>query len=241
MQGLKTQLHNLVKLQTVDTEIYMLKREKDAVPDQINAIDAAFEQRKQRLSEFDKAALELQKQKKDAELDLGSKEASAKKLQGQLYQLKTNKEYQTMLQQIQGTKADASVVEDKILNLMDQIDAAKVALEKEKQVLQQEEKVFIEQKNKLQARVKEIDDRLCVLEASRTQIMPGIEPRLLPQYQRILENRDGLAIVSIRNSCCGGCNMNMPPQVINLIRMYERIITCEVCNRILYLEDDQIS
>ena len=32
--------------------------------------------------------------------------------------------------------------------------------------------------------------------------------------------------------------MFVPPQVINLIRMYECIITCEVCNRILYIENE---
>jgi len=32
--------------------------------------------------------------------------------------------------------------------------------------------------------------------------------------------------------------MFVPPQVINLIKMYERIITCEVCNRMLYIEEE---
>jgi hypothetical protein len=239
MADLKTQLQSLVRLQTVDSEIYGLNREKDAKPEELKAIDAAFEAKKQHLSELEKATLDLQKQKKEAELELASKEEAAKKLQGQLYQLKTNKEYQVMLQQIQGAKADASLVEDKILGLMDRFDASKAAVEQEKQALQEEEKVFAGQKKQIQDRIKEIDDALSQLQAQRAQILPDIEPRLLPQYQRILDNREGLAIVSVRNNSCGGCNMGVPPQVINLIRMYERIIYCEVCNRMLYLEDDQ--
>lgn len=238
MPDLKSQINSLIKLQTIDSEIYALKAEKESQPEQIKALDAAFEEKKQRLSSLDKKSLDLQKLKKEKEMELGSKEESAKKLQAQLYQLKTNKEYQAMLQQINDAKTDASVIEDKILELMDQIDNAKAEIDKEKQALQQEEKSLNEQKNKIQARIKEIDDRLSQLEAQQKQVTPEIEPKILSQYQRILKSRDALAIVKVKDNSCGGCNMHVPPQVINLIRMYERVITCEVCNRMLYIGDE---
>ena len=238
MADLKSQLQDLVSLQKVDSEIYNLKREKEAQPEIIKSLDDAFEQKKQQLAALDKNYLDLQKLKKERELELGSKEEATKKLQSQLYQLKTNKEYQAMVHQIDDSKSDASVIEDKILTLMDQIDQAKLETDKEKQALQQGEKLCNEEKKKIQDKVKEIDDRLVQLEGQRKQITPNIDQKLLPQYQRILDNRDGLAIVSVMNNSCGGCNMHVPPQVINLIQMYERIITCEVCNRMLYIEDE---
>jgi hypothetical protein len=238
MPDLKSQIISLIKLQKIDSEIYALKAEKESKPEQIKTLDAAFEEKKQRLASLDKKNLDLQKLKKDKELELASKEEAAKKLQSQLYQLKTNKEYQAMLQQITDAKADASVIEDKILELMDRIDNAKSEIDKEKQVLQQEEKLLNEQKNKIQNRIKEIDGRLSQLEAQQKQIMPEIDAKILPQYQRILKSRDGLAIVKVKDNSCGGCNMHVPPQVINLIKMYERIITCEVCNRMLYIDDE---
>jgi len=235
---LKEQLRNLLQLQAVDTEIYNLKAEKEAKPEEIKALDDAFQLKKQELADLEKKSLDIQKQKKDKELELATKEEAAKKLQTQLYSLKTNKEYQTMLQQINDAKADRSVIEDQILALMDQADQIRVAVDKEKQVLQQEEKKFNEEKTKIQDRIKEIDDRLSQLEAQRKQIIPSIDQRILSQYERILGNRDGLAIVSVKVSSCQGCNMFVPPQVINLIKMYERIITCEICNRILYIADE---
>jgi predicted nucleic acid-binding Zn-ribbon protein len=238
MPDLKSQIRSLIKLQKIDSELYALNAEKQAKPEQIKALDDAFQEKKQRLASLDKKTLDLQKVKKDKELELASKEEAAKKLQAQLYQLKTNKEYQAMLQQINDAKADASTIEDKILELMDQIDKAKVEIDKEKQALQQEEKLLNEQKNKIQDRIKEIDERINQLEAQQRQITPEIDAKILPQYQRILKNRDGLAIVKVKDNSCGGCNMHVPPQVINLIKMYERIITCEVCNRMLYIEDE---
>lgn len=235
---LKAQINALLRLQTIDSEIYALKSERESKPKEIQAAQASFEEKKQHLANLQKSSLGLQKQRKDEELELASKEENIKKLQTQLYQLKTNKEYQAMLQEIDGVKADASVIEDKILELLDQIDKMKMDIDKEKQKLQEEEKIFNEQKKNIENRIKEIDDRLAQLESQRKQISPEVEPRILTQYDRILVNRDGLAIVSVKNNSCQGCNMFVPPQVINLIKMYNRIVTCEVCNRILYIENE---
>jgi uncharacterized protein len=236
--NLKQQLGSLINLQQIDSEIYRLQKEKQAKPEEIKLIEAAFEDKKQSMAAMEKASLDLQKQKKDKEMELGSKEEAAKKLQGQLFQLKTNKEYQAMLQQIADTKADASVIEEKILMIMEQMDKLKVDVDTEKQKLKEEEKVFNEQKNKIQAKLKEIEDRLAVLDGQRKQAAPGIDPKIFSQYERILANRDGLAIVLAKNNSCQGCNMFVPPQVINLIKMYEHIITCETCNRMLYIDDE---
>jgi len=234
---LKSQISNLIRLQTIDSEIYALNQEKEAKPQEIKELEAAFQEKKLSLATLEKASLDLQRQRKDRELELSTKEEEAKKLQSQLYSLKTNKEYQTMLQQIQGTKADASVIEDKILELFERSDKVKNDLEKENQRLKEEEKVFLAQKKKAEDRMREIDDRLAQLDAQRKQVIPDIEPKILSQYERILQNRDGLGIVSVKHNSCMGCNMFVPPQVINLIKMYERIITCEICNRILYTDE----
>jgi len=234
---LKTQIHDLIQLQTIDSEIYTLQNEKSAKPETIKALTASFEEKKSHLASLEKNSLDLQKHRKDRELELGTKEEGIKKLQSQLYQLKTNKEYQAMLQQIDSTKADASVIEDEILEILDQFDKVKKESNLEKEKLQEEEKIFNNQKKQIEDRIKEIDSRLEQLEAQRKQVIPNIAPKILSQYERILKNRDGLAIVSVKDNSCLGCNMFVPPQVINLIKMYERIITCEICNRILYINE----
>ena len=236
--NLKTQLADLIKLQQIDTEIYALNREKTIKPEEIKVIELEFEVKKKSLLDLEKGLLDLQKQRKDKEGELAVKEEATKKLQSQLYSLKTNKEYQTMLQQIQGSKADASVIEDKILGLFEGADKISKDIDKEKSRLKEEEKVFSGQKQQVQARIKEIDDRLLQLQAQRKQILPLIDPKILSQYDRILSNRDGLAIVGVKLNSFLGCNMHVPPQVINLIRMYDHIITCEMCNRILYIPDE---
>jgi len=234
---LKTQIIGLVKLQGLDSEIYALKNEKEAKPLEIKAIEESFEAKKQSLAILEKNSLDLQKQRKEKELELATNAEAVKKLQGQLYSLKTNKEFQTMLQQIADTKADGSLIEEKILISFEDSDKIKTQIDQENLKLKDEEKVFLEQKKKVELRIKEIDDRLNQLQVQRKQVTPGIDPKMLAEYERILSSRDGLAIVTVVDNSCGGCHMLVPPQVINLIKMYEHIVTCEVCNRIFYIAE----
>ncbi len=236
---LKSQLSILIQLQDVDSEIYALKEENEAKPKEIEALKAAFEEKKKKLVELEKTLLDLQKQRKEKELELASKEENAKKLETQLYSLKTNKEYQTMLQQIEDTKTDASLTEDKILGLLEQTDNIKNEIDQENKKLKDEETVFNAQKNKIEERIREIEERLHQLDTQRKQITPNIDKKILAQYEKILFNRYGLAIVSVKDNSCLGCNMYVPPQVINLIKMYERIVTCEICNRILHINEEK--
>jgi len=231
------QILSLVKLQEFDSEIYALGNEKLAKPQEVAALAAAFETKKTGLVELEKNALEIQKLRKEKELELATNAEAVKKLQGQLFSLKTNKEFAAMQQQIADTKADGSVIEEKILLSFEESDKIKAMIAEENLKLKDEEKVFLQQKQKVELRLKEIDDRLSQLDAQRKQVLPEIDPKMLHDYEKILHSRNGMAIACVKNSSCGGCNMHVPPQVINLIKMYEKIVTCEMCNRILYINE----
>jgi len=234
---LKTQIMGLVSLQELDSEIYALKNELAAKPQEIKALEESFETKKQGLAALEKQSLDLQKQRKEKELELATNTEAVKKLNSQLYALKTNKEFQVMQQQIADAKADGSVIEEKILISFEESDKIKAQIDQENAKLKEEEKNFLQQKKTIQERTEEINGRLSQLDAERKRLLVGIDPKMFSEYERILQSRDGLAIVAVKDNSCGGCHMLLPPQVINLIKMYEHIITCEVCNRILCIKE----
>ncbi len=238
--NLKEQISWLVKLQHIDTQIYGLQQEKDNIPLKIKELEEAFAKKKENLSTLEKKGQELQKQRKEKELDLASKEEETRKMQSQLYQLKTNKEYSAKLKEIESAKADASVAEDAILSLMEEMDKLNKEINKEKDFLAEEEKKSNAEKQKLNLRIKEIEDKLSQLGSQRGQVVQQINPDILSRYERIIANREHLAIVKVENNACQGCFMNVPPQVINLIKMYDDLVICEVCQRILYIEEEGI-
>ena len=57
---------------------------------------------------------------------------------------------------------------------------------------------------------------------------------MLAAYKRIRGNaRNGLAVVPVARSACGGCFNKIPPQRQLDINSHKKIIVCEHCGRIL--------
>lgn len=236
--GIKEQIRFLVQLQEIDTKIYGLKREKEQFPQEMLELQKKFEDKKANLKDLEEKDKTLAIKRKEKEIDLASKEENVKKLNNQLATLKTNKEYQAMLAQIASLKTDNSVLEEEILRIMDEQDGLKERLMKEKSYLAEEERKFQEEKKKIDERLKEIGYAINDLSAKRERIIPSVEKRTHLAYERILKGKDGLALVAVKDCACQGCYIGVTPQVINEIKMQDKIITCESCARILYIEED---
>jgi len=237
-QNLKDQIRKLVELQVIDEEIFRFKRELREKPAQLEALKIEFESKKTKLKGLEDKLKAIQLVQKELELDLKVKEEGIARADVSLGLLKTNKEYQARLLEIESMKADKSIIEEKILLGYDEVDAAKKALEAEKAAVIQYEKEFAAQKKQVDDDVAVINDQLKVKESQRSRITPEVRPDYLSRYERVLKNKDGLGIVKVVDHACGGCFMHLTEQVLNELKKYEQIITCDMCARILYLADE---
>jgi len=233
------QLGHLIKLQALDTQLYRLRREREAKPKLIEELETRRNEEQAAVKALEEKIKANQVKRKQRELDLQSKEDGIKKLQTQLYQLKTNKEYQTMQQEIDGQKADNSRIEDEILTLMEEAEAVNKDLAKEKELFSEAERCLNEDKKKIEAEISSLDTEISNLETQRKDAAACVDKKILAHYEKVLANRDGSALAVVKSYSCQGCFMNLPPQVINEIKMKEKIITCESCARILYIENEE--
>lgn len=236
--NIEEQLDLLVKLQGFDAQIYRMRKEGTEKPELIKSLENQKIQVETAIKDIEEKIRAVQLKRKQREMDLQSKEESVKKLQAQLYQLKTNKEYQTMRHEIDGVKADNSLLEDEILSLMDEIDRLNREFAEKKEKFSEENRRIDTEKKKVEDDIKVTDEKISGLESERKKLAAGIDKEVLSHYERILVNRAGLALVAVKNYACQGCFINLPPQVINEIRMKDKLIVCESCARILYIEDE---
>ncbi|MBI2885289.1 MAG: hypothetical protein HYY15_03855 [Candidatus Omnitrophica bacterium] len=231
------QIETLRKLQVIDTELFRLRAEQRQKP-------LALEQAKQRVTEeqakgqaLDARVKALQMQQKEKELELSTREGNVKKFQLQLFQVKTNKEYAAIQQEIAQAKADISLAEEGILAVLEAIDLAMkqhkaqfAAVAKQQDAYRAEEAVVAKELAVVQA-------QLADYERQRGELLPLILPTALSTYERVLANRDGLALVPLIQDSCGGCHMVQPPQVVNEVRLNAKLVMCQSCSRILCLQD----
>ncbi|MFH1876162.1 MAG: C4-type zinc ribbon domain-containing protein [Candidatus Omnitrophota bacterium] len=239
--SLKEEIYKLVQLQKLDSKVYRLNQEKNIqIPAQLEKLTADFEVKKKYLEAADKSFKELQLKKKSKELDLASKEDAVRKAQAQLYQLKTNKEYQVKLAEIASLKADVSLLEEDVLTIMDSFDAQEIMVKEEKEKLAQEEKKFKETCQIAQSRAREMEAEIKGLIDQRDVHARGVDVAIYPKYERLLTTRSGLAIVpaDVEQETCGACHMRVTAQTINEIKMYKEPVFCESCTRMLYVAED---
>src|SRR3989338_4516243 len=228
------QIKMLTELQKIDAQIYQSKKELSSHPALKKKIELETEKKKASLKAANEEWKALQLRQKEKEVDLQSKEEKIKKLQSQLYQLKSNKEYATMELEIKGMKEDKSVLEEDILRLLDAVDQAKSKLEKEKERVALEDKKAKEEIEALKKRASEVGASVQSQEEKRKTYLPNVDARLVSQYEKILIKREGLALVPVRNNSCSGCHMELPPQVVHEVQLQDKLMVCESCARILY-------
>jgi len=214
------QIETLKQLQQFDGELYRLRQQQREKPRELEAVQAQVAAQEARTKGVEDRLRSLQLAQKEKEMELQTREGNVKKLQGQLFQLKTNKEYAAMQREIDVLKAENSLLEEAILKTFDAIDQAS----KERQ---QEQRRLAEEQARLQLETTRVTEVLA----------PAVPPATLATYERILKIREGLALVPLMENACGGCHRRMPPQVINEVYLKAKLVTCESCTRILYFDE----
>lgn len=241
MQNLnvKEEIQKLIDLQKIDSQILAFKRERDTEkPQQLQELKDTVDSEKSVLTSYEQGLRNIQLRKKERELDLQTKEEAARKAQGQLYQLKTNQEYHAKMKEIESLKADVSVLEENILIILEEVDDKVKELNEQKKVVEEKEKKFNEEKKRIDEEIKELDIKIKNLEDKRGILTKEINPEVLLRYEHLLRAKHGLALVPLKEESCGGCYMNLPPEMINRVKHYSQIVECEMCARMLYLEED---
>lgn len=235
----KEHLKQLIELQKIDSQIYQLRFvEKEEIPRRMKRCDEELAALKKGFAEKEGKLKTFQLEKKNKELDLLTKEGNVKKFQLQLNQVKTNKEYAALEKEIEGLKADNSLLEEEIIRLLDELDSITELLGRDKEELDEESRKIQREKEDATRELEQVKQKLSELEDSRKAVVQEVDPLILPRYERVLKLRGGTAVVPIRNDSCQGCFMNLPPQVINLVCEANEWVVCEQCARILYVENE---
>jgi predicted nucleic acid-binding Zn-ribbon protein len=154
--------------------------------------------------------------------------------------VKTNKEYQSSLKEIENLEKMNSKIEDEMIEFLDRIEGAEKKIAEAKT----EYSELMDQADAEKAAIKDEADsgkqRLSLLYKSRDDISKRIEAKLLKQFnQTKVKQINRIAMVAARDAVCQGCNMNIPPQLYNELHRFDRLLNCPHCQRIIYLYDNK--
>lgn len=229
-------LQILIELQEIEKKVRALVEQKARTPRQIAALKEEEEQAEARLlqqQEMLESALKLRRQLEREVEDLEVREARSKQ---KLLEVKSNKEYQATLKEIDDIQALVRGREDKIIEQMESIESLQRQIQEQEHLLTEARQRMEQEGAQLEKEAEKADAMIANLKEQKEQLKPQIPADYLKKYQFLRANRAGVAIAPVNKGTCQVCHMNLPPQMVIDLQKNKEMMHCPSCQRIIYLE-----
>jgi len=235
----KEQIVSLVNLQRIEIETTSVKAKISNVDQRLEKLDEGLDDFKHVIEKQESVVKELNQKYRNYEADVRMNLDAIKKSEAKLSSVKTNKEYQAFLKEIDDLKEKNSKLEDDMIEFLDRIEDAENTLnDKMVEYSELQSRLNIE-KETIQKETEEGKRQLESLDAEHKTVATGIDSGLLVTYNKAKSlQSNGIGIVAVTNAVCQGCNMNIPPQLYNELQRGDAFKTCPLCDRIIYWKDE---
>ena len=218
-------------------EINELRRK---IPDRLHLAQGPLQEAAHLLKETTAAIDLLVKARRTHEKDLEVHEAQTEKMKTRLSELKTNKEYQAHLFEIELSNKKRGDFEEKILVCMEQIDQLQRTAKQAQETVTALEAVFSKEKKMLDEQDRVLAAELAQVESQHRQAASRIDKGLLERYNQIRAAKKDQALAAVRDGMCAGCRLQIPPQLIAQVKRSEDLHVCPYCRRMLYWEGEPV-
>ena len=233
---MRDQLKRLEELQRYDAQIQELTNALKAIPEKLNASKADLA-RVEGLLESERTQLaETQRYYNDQKSQLETEESSATGAKSKLSQAKNSKEYVAAQREMEQTRESVQTREQEIAKLVDAVAAKEKVLAERASDMEELRKTIEKDEAAAKDRMTDLEKQIAVIKVDRDKIAAGVRPDVLKRYGAIRMRR-GMAVSMVRNGTCLGCNMNVPPQLYNILQRGNTFEYCPYCHRIIYWEE----
>lgn len=236
---MEQELKTIYEAQKINIQIIENERKLLLAPKKIEGMDKEIKGIKDKVEKEKGMIEELEKERKRKEKELDVEKEKIKKFESRLYEVKTNKEYQALLKEIEGTKETNDKTEEEIIIIMEKVEELKKDFESSLTHLKKREKESENEKNRLEKEINSMDKTIMDLKQSRDKLLSTVSDNLKATYNTLIEKRNGIAVVNVKNGVCLGCFMNIPPQLFIEVTKNRQLILCPSCNRIFYFIDEE--
>ncbi|HBL23628.1 MAG TPA: hypothetical protein DDZ40_05880 [Deltaproteobacteria bacterium] len=214
-----------------EQKLLQAPRRLKQMEDELGAVREKIEREKEIIEE-----LEKERRKKEKELEV--EKDKIKKLEVRLYDVKTNKEYQALLKEIESAKEANDRTEEDVLVLMDKVEDLKKDFEGSTVQLKKLEKESEIERVAIEKETRSMDEVIAKLTTERDNLLSVVSENLRTIYGILREKRGGVAVTNVKHGVCLGCNMNIPPQLFIEVTKNKQLIQCPSCNRILFFREN---
>ena len=232
------ELRKLIALQDIEKNIAVLHKKVSEIPLKTNELETAALRSKAAYDEKAGHTKELTNLRRTLEGEVDMSRTKLSRLKEQLMAVKTNKEYTAMLSEIKTAETHIRDNEDKILDLMEEMESCENAMQLAEKEMRVERAAIDEEIRLLNGTRPALDSELEKLRGEKAPIEAGVNPDLIEQYRRIADTRKGIALAEAKDELCSACHVRIRPQMYADLLLTETIMFCDSCSRILFVREE---
>ncbi len=232
--AMREQISILVRLQTIDSDIQKIESRLGKVDGEIAALDSELDEFESSIKEKVAIDEEYQKTFRSLESDANMNPPKIAKSKEKLTSVKTNKEYQALLKEIEDLKTANSKIEDQMLEILEQSDTAEAQLSEKNQEFEFAKNRVAGEKAGITMAAEKDRTRLAELQVDFQTVLDTVNPDILKAFRSVRSRIGNLAVAKVEDAVCEGCHMNIPPQMYNELQRFESLMYCPQCQRIIY-------
>ncbi len=223
----------LIELQEVDNRLDELMEERGDLPQIVDELEEKLATANDSQNVLNTEIKTAKVRIKELEKLLNEAIEKLKKYNDQLYQVKTNKEYDAITNEIETVQEDQQNHEQEQSSIEIQVDENLSSVTEIEAEIAKVKEELSENRKDLDERLAETADEETKLNKRRAKILKNVSKHVLNTYETIRSAREGKGIAFVMNGNCGGCFSYIPPQKVVEVRKMKKMFECEACGRIL--------
>lgn len=229
-----TEFETLILLQKLDDSIREASHFLQKIPSQIQAIEKKIEESLQIVQKSKDALSQNQKDRRELEAEEEVLKTRIAKYKQQLNTVKTNREYSSLLKEIEDAQQNRDNIEEQIISKMLEADELQGDILAASKKAEEAQSKFSAERDVLLAEKKKIEEKLEKLNKEREDLVPKIPGEQMDLYATISKKNNGIALSAVTDDFCSMCHMRIRPQMLNELKEEKSVILCENCGRILF-------
>ena len=230
------QLSLLVQLQQLDLKLHDLEKQQQQIPERLDAAQSPVDQARKRAEDLKVLLETIAAQRRSSEDDLSAHESHVQKMRSRLNELKTNKEYQAHLFEIELANKKKDGLEERVLLAMEQGEEKQKELDEVEKLLQELTQTLEQEKGELEALSTKLADDVAQIEQKKQDLIASLEKRVHHRYSMLKSSMKLVVVATVQGETCQGCQLQIPPQLVASVKRADDLLTCPYCHRILYYE-----
>ena len=234
MSGVKEYLKIMVSLQEREISMRRLESDLAGTGERIEALSKELSSYQTRVDEQEQNLTDIKKAYRSNEDEVQMIEVQIGKSKEKLNAVKTNKEYQSMLKEIDELNEKSSSLEDQMLADLDKIEIYEKEMVERKADLTDAQSDIIQRQDEIRQNSERQKAELDELTDEREKIWSTLEAKMQRIYEKVKQQSNGLAVAAIVDGICQACRINIPPQLFNDLLRMDQLRMCPNCQRIMY-------